>query len=637
MGKRKELYQKLITDVQLPKPSRVALELLKRCHDPSSSIQDIAAVIEIDHALSADLLKYTNSVLFAAPYPVNSVRHAAVMVGLKGVVNLALGFSLISQSQAGKCRAFNYRKFWLRSLIMAVAAREIALSDHCCHPDEIFTCGLLSHVGQLAFASSFPEQYGEILTNEFTGEALLVAEQSVFGLNHLELSSELLNEWGLAEKFGASVFYGTYSCFYNTVNPEVLAIRENLHLASLIAGLCMVEMPSEISLAQIEANAQAHQIPQQNFPEFFNQVSSNWQNWSELFNLSGQHDFSYEQIKNSEIAPLKEKLDGIMEEETLILAIDDDPLTITTVTKTLQDANRQIISAENGNEGLELAIEMKPDIIITDWRMPGLNGLELCRALRSHEATEHAYIIMLTGINDDDEIVEAFDAGADDYVIKPFTPKVLNARVRSGERISSYQKTINVDQQVMKYATKLVATNRQLEAMAMTDALTTLPNRRSTMARMRDVLAESNRFGDQISCIMIDIDYFKRVNDTYGHDNGDRVLKQIAQIFLNNARSYDFVSRMGGEEFLIISSRSSRTDSLHLAERMRKAVSDFEFILNDGNTTSITISLGVASWEENFIDGNDLIRSADRALYRAKNEGRNTVKSAWELGRLVGD
>ena len=243
--------------------------------------------------------------------------------------------------------------------------------------------------------------------------------------------------------------------------------------------------------------------------------------------------------------------------QVCILAVDDDPLTLISLKKILSGEGKEILTAENGEEALNIALEKQPHMIITDWRMPKMNGLELCRILRRTSLTQHTYIVMVTSCETDDELVQAFDAGADDFITKPFTPKVLEARIQSGERLIRYQKTISHDREVIqKYATQLTSANRKLQTMAMTDPLTGLPNRRSAMKRLTAAVAETVRHGEKLSCIMIDIDHFKKVNDTHGHESGDLVLKAIASTFHRRARMYDIVSRTGGEEFLVICARS---------------------------------------------------------------------------------
>ncbi len=327
--------------------------------------------------------------------------------------------------------------------------------------------------------------------------------------------------------------------------------------------------------------------------------------------LGSEHPIRAEQ----EVEPLK------------ILAVDDDPMTLMGLKKMLEEGGgKTVYTAENGDDALSLALEILPDMIITDWRMPKVSGIDLCRIIRSTSLTKHIYIIMLTGKESDDEHIQALDAGADDFVIKPFTPRVLEARMNSGERIIRFQQKISQDHEVIeKYAARLAAANRKLETMAMTDALTGLPNRRSALNRLQEEVSESRRHNTPLSCIMIDIDHFKLINDGFGHDIGDRVLKKIADIFSTTARSYDMVSRIGGEEFLVICARSSLAESRQLAERLRQAIHTLRINMED-NTIHTTISLGVASWHGDMSSGEDMTKAADRALYRAKQQGRNRVE-----------
>jgi diguanylate cyclase (GGDEF)-like protein len=309
------------------------------------------------------------------------------------------------------------------------------------------------------------------------------------------------------------------------------------------------------------------------------------------------------------------------------LAVDDDPMTLIYLKKMLASDRRVILTAENGDQALKLALEHRPHVLITDWRMPELNGIDLCRTLRSTKVTQYIYIIMLTCNETEEELVQAFDAGADDYVVKPFPPKVFQARISSAERLILYQQTIHRDRETIeKYASQLTAANRKLQEMAMTDFLTGLPNRRSALRRLKNLVAEVRRYGEPLSCLMIDIDHFKEINDTYGHDSGDRVLKQLSKLLAEKARSYDMVSRWGGEEFLIICARSGPADSFQLAERLRRTVAEQKLYLTDQATKQATISIGVATWAADLQDEDELIKHADTQLYLAKKNGRNRVE-----------
>ena len=162
----------------------------------------------------------------------------------------------------------------------------------------------------------------------------------------------------------------------------------------------------------------------------------------------------------------------------------------------------------------------------------------------------------------------------------------------------------------------------------MTDFLTGLPNRRSALLRLKDLVAEVKRYGEPLSCLMIDIDHFKEINDTYGHDSGDSVLQQLSKLLGEKARSYDMVSRWGGEEFLIICARSGPTDALQLAERLRRTVAEHKIFLTERVAATATISIGVATWTPDLHSEDELIKDADTRLYLAKKNGRNRVEAS---------
>lgn len=625
-----EIYKKLTAESKLPSPSKVATEVMRLCYSESSSLLDIARVVETDPALSAKLLKYANSALMGARVPITSIQRAAVRIGIRGMAGMALSFSLLAQQNKCECREFNYHRYWSKSLAHAVAARALGQKDNLFDPDELFTCALLSHIGELAFATAFPDEYGEILSGSPSAKEVLDEEQRIFEINHHNLSAEMFSDWGLPRLLGQAVRLHESYVADEEEDERLAQFAEILHLSLQIANICVLDLPLTISFDALEKLAENYSIPAKDFGAFFEQIVLTWQEWGYLFQIPTQQCPLYHQLKTVDANSIEAQVRSRPETEILLLAVDDDPLTLLNLTRIIGNEHRQIITAENGRQALQIALEQRPEMIITDWRMPQMDGLELCMAIRQETTTQHTYIIMLTGAEADDELVQAFDAGADDYVVKPFTPKVLEARIRGGERLIRYQRKINSDREVIqKYAARLGVANRKLHTMAMTDALTGLPNRRNAMARLKDVVAESNRYGDKLSCIMIDIDHFKDINDTYGHDNGDIVLKEVAQIFSKNARSYDMVSRMGGEEFLVISTRSDREESRQLAERLRVSVEKHAMELHDGSIARVTISAGVASWHNDYASGGELIKAADNALYRAKKNGRNRIETAW--------
>ncbi len=629
--RNRDIIRQLRESKRLPSPSGAALEIIQLCQSDTASLADVTRIIETDPALTGELLRYANSALFGSNRPVLSIHRAALRLGLNNVVNLALSFSLLSKNRTETCRNFDYPRFWSRSLAQAVAARSIAEVQGKHDPDELFVCGLLAHIGELALASVFADEYSDLLgllEMERDRAGLTARENEVFGYDHHTVTAELLLDWGIPEEYAqAAGLHERYGMETSSDRP-VAELAGLLFLAQRIADICLLELPQTGTLVPVEDLAEKFSITPDKFSPFFDQIVSRWQECSQLFRVPTRQCPLYHQIKDFGSIHPSGEIKDLADNELKILVADDDPLTLLNLKKFLAAPDRTIIFADDGEEALQMAIEQQPQMVITDWRMPRLNGLELCKVLRRTSITQHIYIIMLTGCEEDDELVQAFAAGADDYVVKPFTPKVLEARIRSGERLIRYQKTVSRDRELIhRYAASLATANRKLLTMAMTDALTDLPNRRSAMARINDAVAEAGRFNEKLSCIMIDLDHFKEINDRYGHDSGDQVLKEVAAIFAARARSYDLVSRTGGEEFLVICSRSDQAEARQLAERLRAAVESHDFVLRDGTGITVTISLGVATWSPACINCDGLIKAADQALYKAKLGGRNRVEA----------
>jgi len=620
------IFEKLSGMGAMPTPSRVALEIMRLCKDESSSLGDVANVVETDPALASELLKYANSAMMSPGSRVASIQKATVKLGMQTVKNLALCFSLLSQNKNGVCQEFDYQSFWSKSLARGVAARSLSQGVNRIDPDELFTCGLLAHMGCLALASLFPKAYELVLSEELDNEALLWREHEQFGIDHKKLGGELFHSWGLPTHFIIAV--STYADRQSLDRSDVILARicDILYLADLVADICMSKMDRAIQLEKAERYAQEISIIGSDFAVIFDNIIEQWQKWGHVFQVPTQNCPSYKKIKEVNDGSAHSLKTADDREKLKILVADDDPMTLLSLERLLQNSGKTVYTSENGQEALMLALKKRPDMVITDWRMPKISGLDLCIKLRENPSTQHVYIMMLTGKESDDELVLALDAGADDFVVKPFTPRVLEARIQSGERIIRYQQKIHHDREVIEeYATRLSSANEKLETMAMTDVLTGLPNRRSVLSRLKEVVAESQRHREPLSCIMIDIDHFKQVNDNFGHDIGDIVLQNIASAFGNTVRSYDMVSRIGGEEFLVICARSNLNESRQLAERLRLAVENLHVQI-DNATIKTTISLGVAAWNETMLDGEAMTKAADRALYQAKRRGRNRVE-----------
>ena len=298
-----------------------------------------------------------------------------------------------------------------------------------------------------------------------------------------------------------------------------------------------------------------------------------------------------------------------------VLVADDSPVARKLVAQTLPADEYTILPARTGKEALELFIRTRPEMVVTDWMMPDLTGIELCARIRAVCKESYAYIILLTTLSGTDQLLEALRAGADDFLTKPFNPAELLARVAAGRRIMLLHRQIQ-------------AKSHLLEQLAMTDELTGLPNRRAIDDWAVRELRGAVRHGFPFSVIMADLDHFKSVNDQYGHEAGDEVLKRFASILDANVRQSDMCARIGGEEFLLVVTHVDRDGIEVAAERIRKKMETQRFRFG-GQEARVTASFGVASLVPGQRDDfARLVALADAALYGAKRHGRNRVEFA---------
>ena len=299
-----------------------------------------------------------------------------------------------------------------------------------------------------------------------------------------------------------------------------------------------------------------------------------------------------------------------------ILIAEDDPAFRKLLQKILSEWGYEVVVAQDGSEACQILLsENAPKLAILDWKMPGMEGPQICRKLRQERQEPYIYVILLTAQRRDEDLVIGMEAGADDYVLKPFKLHELRVRLRSGRRLIELQD-------------ELLAARAMLQAKASHDSLTGLVNREEILGTLDLELARSERDGVCVSVIMADIDHFKKVNDNYGHLTGDVVLRVTAQRMHSLMRSYDSIGRYGGEEFLIVLSECCGECAVSFAQRICASIGGALVDTPEGRIP-VTISLGVASsGRNNRLDAHSLLGAADAALYKAKDKGRNRVEVA---------
>jgi two-component system, cell cycle response regulator len=297
-----------------------------------------------------------------------------------------------------------------------------------------------------------------------------------------------------------------------------------------------------------------------------------------------------------------------------ILIVEDDPVSRRLLESFLTEWGHDVKLAVNGSEAWEILQNPDaPNLVISDWMMPEMDGLELCRRIRATGKSGYIYFIILTAKEKKEDVVKGLEAGADDLLVKPFSHEELKCRVLIGERI------LNLEKRILQ--------------LASTDSLTGILNRRAFTERLKAELERAGRENAPLSIIMADIDHFKRVNDEYGHQAGDRVLQEFSRRLMKPARPYDFLGRYGGEEFIACLPNTNEEQARSIAERLRRGVEETAVSRSDDANIQITASFGTASYraEDGKDDVDQIIKRADDALYKAKREGRNRV-CAWLNG-----
>jgi len=291
-----------------------------------------------------------------------------------------------------------------------------------------------------------------------------------------------------------------------------------------------------------------------------------------------------------------------------VLVIDDIDDDIRIIEKGLKPFDYEVLKAKSGEEGLRIAKVEQPDVILLDIMMPGIDGYKVCEELRADYATRDIPILFVSAKVETSDIIEGFQRGGDDYITKPFSLQELAARVNAAMRIKERQDN--------------------LKMMSITDELTGLYNRRYLNERLTEEIERARRYKYPISCLMLDLDHFKNVNDTYGHQVGDLVLEEFARILKDSTRVVDIIARYGGEEFLIVLPMTNLKGAQTLAERIRRNVELHRFAKD--LALPVTVSVGCAQLDPTKGDEMDpelLIQLSDKALYEAKKR-RNTIACA---------
>jgi two-component system cell cycle response regulator len=305
-----------------------------------------------------------------------------------------------------------------------------------------------------------------------------------------------------------------------------------------------------------------------------------------------------------------------------VLVVDDEATSRVLLKAVVKKLGHECLVAEDGSGAWDLVSREPVDVLLSDWMMPGLDGPQLCRMVREAETSHYTYIVLVTGLGQQDQVLEGMRAGADDYLVKPVNPFAVETRLVAARRVTGLHR------QVVEYRTELERVNTELLGLSLTDPLTGLGNRRRMEEDLARTDARARRTQRSFAVTLFDVDHFKLYNDHYGHPAGDEVLRQVAHCLRAVLRQGDTLYRYGGEEFLLILPECGLSDAMIASERCRRAVetASMRHEARPSLPPLVTVSGGSASWSPGASQTpTDLLAEADAALYRAKAAGRNRI------------
>ena len=614
---------------RLPSPEGVALEVLRLARRPDVTNAQIARAVQADPALAARLIRAANAPSLGPRRPVVAIGDAVLILGLPALRSLVLGFALIDRYRSGACRQFDYVGFWSQSLLRALVCQSLALRVRVAAPEESFACGLLAAVGQLALATLHPTEYGRIVESHpgLDAGALAPLERAALGTDSIEIGVWLLGNWGFPAPF--------LQALAARIDPDCARLQEGSRNLALARGFRLADgvvraaaVPGERlrrELPDLLSAAAKLGIDRDGLQAICDEALEAWREWSRL--LEVPHDAvgrielaPHHPAPGPEVPGAAQITPGLR-----VLLVAGRGAERDAIARLLDGEQHQVAIAADAADARAAAVRLRPQAVVVDDAAPGLAGSALLESLRATQLGRGVFVLVLVDSEDDERLGRLLDAGADDFLVKPLKPRRLIARLRAASRVLCQQEQLARNaSDLRRFADQLALDNRRLERAAVTDSLTGLPNRRYALARLEQEWSAARRRKASVACIVVDIDRFKRINDCFGHEEGDRVLRAVAEVLRRTARTEDIVCRVGGEEFLVVCPNASVPEARHCAERLREAVAEAR-IGPGARGGGVTISAGVAASGLGLASPAELVRRADIAMYDAKSRGRNRV------------
>ena len=458
----------------LPSPRGAALQVIQLTHKDDVTNQEIAHAIKADPALSSRIIKVANALVAYQTRPIASIVDAVTVLGLNTVRQLVLSLSVMDSSRHGACQQFDYQDFWAHSLLTAITAQNLVLHSGIGSTEEVFILGLLGQIGSLALATARPQEYARILgavaANADAG--LVNLERAEFGFDHNRLTQAMMEDWGMPRVFQEVALHhedpGQSSFEEGGRDWRLLNV---LHVADYFSRVCLAQGPRRRKMVPgLILIATRMGVELDALTRLGDKSVHEWHEWCKLCGIRSVEVPPFARLL--EAVPLAPEMldtgDGLSggigaSYKLRILLVDDDRAVLLLLKTLLENAGHTVVTARNGVEALSLVEKSAPQLVITDWIMPKMDGLEFCKAIRRNPAWRNIYVFIMTAQEGTDRLVEAFEAGANDYMTKPVNPKVLGARLRAGQRVVQLQEDMESDRQHLhKFADELAAFNHRL-------------------------------------------------------------------------------------------------------------------------------------------------------------------------------
>lgn len=613
----------LFADPRLPSPTAVAVSLGRLCAAEQPRMSDVVSVLKADPTLCGRLIRLVNLARSGLARPVTSVPESVNLLGFNALSRLALGVSLIEANRRGVSHRFDFEAFWSRSLATGVAALVLARRLRRGDAEEFFTLGLLAGIGQLALACVHPDEFDNVLEVSGSDEpsAWLELERQVLLTDHQQVGATMLLRWGMPTwQVEAVRALGSPPA---RLEPGARPAPRNLLDTALSLSRILVARPEAAPDALVAALRSLPPVGlgEADLEPLLTETIPSWEDLSQVMDLPVEHrpelPSAWSEAAQTRFTP----------GAALPVLLVGTGTTATGVLVRMLAQLDCVVVAVDAEAAIPLALAHPDALLIGDWEVVGREGGIWLKTLRALAGGQTRQVIALGPSDGSPLALAALQAGADAVLDWPCHSTLLTSRITAARRLQAQRaEEREAHQDTREALGTLALTARRMEHAANTDALTGLPNRQAALERLRQAVTQARASGESLACALIDVDHFKRVNDSFGHHVGDRVLMKVASTLRDVVGGAALVTRYGGEEFLIVPIPGHGPIDRSLAERLVNAIAGLVIELED-RTLEVTISLGLAALPVEDLTAVALIDAADQALYAAKGAGRNRVNT----------